>query len=312
MRNVKLLWGIIVVLFAALVLVSGAALFQGRTDRSTPPGHTSPADDDTVVATIGDRSIKLSELNANMYHRYGAELLNQMLDRQAIQYEADELGMRVERAEIEQELKRMQQGYESEEQFYRAMKEQVGLSKSELSEDVYYKLLLERIATRGITVSDQELDAYIKAHPEEFRSRVQLHLRQIVNQTQEQANRTIELLRGGKDFAQLARDRSIDTATAGEGGDLGWVDEDDPFVPAPVMKAALKLKAGEYSDPVATDEGFVVVKLQERKEQSKGDAGQLRDALRKQLALQKARPLKEVTQELRNKRHAVIVDAQLR
>ena len=73
-----------------------------------------------------------------------------MLDRDAIQMEADELGFKLTRADIDDELKRMQQGYESEELFYKSMKEQVGMSELELRQDVNYKLLLERIATKDI------------------------------------------------------------------------------------------------------------------------------------------------------------------
>ena len=80
-----------------------------------------------------------------------------MLDRYAIQMEADELGFKLTRADIDDELKRMQQGYESEELFYKSMKEQVGMSEPELRQDVNYKLLLERIATKDIHVTDEEI-----------------------------------------------------------------------------------------------------------------------------------------------------------
>ena len=48
---------------------------------------------DKVVAQIGDIEIKQSELADNLYTTHGAELINQMLDRDAIQMEADELGL---------------------------------------------------------------------------------------------------------------------------------------------------------------------------------------------------------------------------
>ncbi|WP_135555213.1 peptidylprolyl isomerase [Paenibacillus cymbidii] len=320
MRTVKVLWGVVVLLSAALLIV---CLYSFGPQRGGKPGLAQPSptpgasgqvkpDDDPVVAKIGSRTIKRSELSASLFERHGAELLSQMLDRAAIQMEADTLAIKATQPEIAAELKRMQQGYDSEEQFYQSMKDQVGLTKSELAEDVYFKLLLERIATRNVTVTEGEVDEYIQKHPEEFRSHVQLHLLQIVGATLEQANRTLDLLRSGQDFAKLARDRSIDTATAGDGGDLGWVEENDPFLPPPVMKAASKLKTGEVSAPVQTENGFVVIKLVDRKETSKGDAAQLRDALRSQLALQKAPPLRDLTAGLRSKYGATISDDQLK
>ena len=41
----------------------------------------------------------------------------------------------------------MQQGYESEQQFYESMKSQLGMSEQEIKEDVSNKLLLEKLAT---------------------------------------------------------------------------------------------------------------------------------------------------------------------
>ena len=64
---------------------------------------------------------------------------------------------------------------------------------------------------------------------------------------------------GGEDFAAVARDTSIDAATAGNGGDLGWFARDE--VPKPLADAAFALKPGEVSQPVETDFGWHVVKV---------------------------------------------------
>lgn len=318
MRNVKLLWGAVVFLLVVTVGLTGIVARMLGTPRAegetVKQGEIKEPEkkEDRVLARIGDREIKESDLTQNLINRHGAELLNQMLDREAIQQKADKIGLKLEREELDREIKRMQQGYDNEEQFYTAMKEQIGLSKEDLREDVYYKLLLEKIATNGIQVSDQEVDAFMKAHPEEFRNIVQYRFQQIVSETLEQANKTIELAKGGRDFAALAKERSLDTATANDGGDMGWIDENDPFVAASILKAVQSLKVGEISKPISFTGGYAVVKLNERKEMNKGNQQEIRESLRKQLALQKAKPLKEVTQELRDERNAVILDAELR
>ena len=58
------------------------------------------------------------ELQTALERHYGAELLGQMLDREVIRLEGNETGTSIGSAEINRELKRMQQGYESEQQFY--------------------------------------------------------------------------------------------------------------------------------------------------------------------------------------------------
>lgn len=318
MRNVKLLWGAVVFLLVLTVGLTGIVarmLGTPRTDGEAVKQEEikePEKKENRVLARIGDREIRESDLTHNLMDRYGAELLNQMIDREAIQQKADKMGLKLEREELDRELERMQQGYDSEEQFYIAMKEQIGLSKEDLREDVYYKLLLEKIATSGIVVSDKEVDSFIQAHPEEFRSVVQYRFQLIISQTLEQANKTIELAKNGRDFATLAKERSLDTTTAADGGDMGWVEENDPFVAASIMKALQTLKAGEVSKPIAITGGYAVIKLNERKETSKGKQEEMRESLRKQLALQKAKPLKEVTEELRKERNAVILDAELR
>lgn len=314
MRNMKLLWGLIgfqLIVIAAL----GFEAIRLTRDRAVDPVHPLPMPSEQgemVVAKIGDTEIKSSELQQHLLHKYGAELINEMLDREAVRLEAEEAGIKVQREEVDRELKRMQQGYENEAQFYDSMKTQLGLEKEEIREDVFYRLLSEKIATRGIKISEQDIDAYMKAHPEEFGKIRQLHIQKILNDSKEQALRTIDLYKSGRDFAQLAKERSLDTATAGDGGDLGWVEEGDPFVPAEIMKAAKALKVGEISVPIETADGYVVVRLKDRKEATRGSEVEMRDAVRKQLSLQIAPPLSEIVKNLRAKRNAVILDPQLK
>lgn len=306
MRNVKLLWGIAAVLAAAVLVLALLLVRLAGREQSGPAGVDPDADH--VVARIGSREFKMEVLREQLVEKHGAELLKQLLDREALQMEAEHQGLKISREEVDAELKRMQQGYDSEEQFYESMASQVGLSKAELREDVYYKLLLERIATANIKVGDLEVDAYIKQHPEEFQLVSMLRIQIIVNGTADQAKRTIELFKSGKEFAQLAKERSLDTATAADGGDLGWVEDNDPFIPQEILKAARKLKVGDIAGPIQTEGGFAVILLKDKKEQSKGTSEEIKQAVRKMLALQKAPPMQDIVQSLRDKYKAVIVD----
>jgi foldase protein PrsA len=313
MKNLKVLRATVGLLL--VVVLAETALFGYRevVHRTAPQTVVQAPKEkpDPVVAQIGDISIKHSELAANLYAAHGAELLNQMLDREAIQMEAEEIGLKLTRDDINQELKRMQQGYDSVNQFYKSMKEQVGMSEAELREDVNYKLLLEGIATKDIVVSDDEIKAYMNEHIDEFKNTVQLHLEQIEVGNMKEALIVLDLLNKGEDFEKVAKDTSTDTATASDGGDLGWVEEDDPFVPAPIMQAVKALKISEISGPIAVDGKYYIIHLLDRKENSKGTPEEIKAGLRKQLALQKALPLKELTQSLRKKRKATILDSQL-
>ncbi|TMV44303.1 peptidylprolyl isomerase [Paenibacillus mesophilus] len=316
MRSVKLLWGATSLLLAAvLVLTVLLVRSEGKLAKTNEPvpDPAEPGDRQAqAVAVIGGRSITYEQLQQRLADKYGAELLNVLLDREAIRQEAEELKITVSRDEMDVELKRMQEGYESEERFYKSMKEQLGLSKSELSEDVYYKLLLERIAIRGIQVSEAEVAAYIKEHPEEFKSYVQFHLFKIEVKTKEEAAQVIKDLQNGAVFSSLAQKLSIDAASAKKGGDLGWVEERDPFLPPSIMEAARSMKQDEISKPIQLKASFAVIQLKEKKEIKKTVDEQKKAFIRKELALQRAVPLKELVKSMREKRHAEILDPELR
>ena len=53
------------------------------------------------------------------------------------------------------------------------------MSELELRQDVNYKLLLERIATKDIHVTNEEIKLIRREHSEEFKNTVQLHIEQI-------------------------------------------------------------------------------------------------------------------------------------
>jgi parvulin-like peptidyl-prolyl isomerase len=63
----------------------------------------------------------------------------------------------------------------------------------------------------------------------------------------------------GTDFAAVARSMSEDDATKSKGGDLDWINADSGRPPE-VVATALQLKKGQVSAPIATDDGYVVLK----------------------------------------------------
>lgn len=77
------------------------------------------------------------------------------------------------------------------------------------------------------------------------------------------AQQIAERARGGEDFAKLVAEYSQDQGSAQTGGDVGWVNEATNFVPE-FKAAALKLDAGEVSDPVKSQFGYHIIKASEK------------------------------------------------
>lgn len=85
--------------------------------------------------------------------------------------------------------------------------------------------------------------------------------RHILVETEDEAKAIATRVKGGEDFAKVAGEVSKDPGSGKEGGDLGWFTK-DRMVPE-FSEAAFKLKPGEISDPVKSQFGWHVIKLEE-------------------------------------------------
>lgn len=100
---------------------------------------------------------------------------------------------------------------------------------------------------------------FLKSNPPQE----EVHARHILVADEKKAKEVIEKLKKGEDFAALAKANSSD-GSANEGGDLGFFTK-DMMVPE-FADAAFLLKAGEFTqEPVKTQFGFHVIKLEQRR-----------------------------------------------
>jgi Parvulin-like peptidyl-prolyl isomerase len=259
-----------------------------------------------VAATVGGIPITATELAAQLKRQYGDNVLRTMMVHKAIDLEAQAQQLSLSSEEEDRELAVMMDGYDSEEVFYEVMKDQLGLTKSDVQEDVKYRLLLEKIAILTVELSEEEIQNYIISHPEQFADRLRLHLQWIVTDSKKEANEVLAELTAGGSFEQLALAYSQDANTSDSGGDLGLIDSDDPFYDSGMLEEASRLQTGETTGPVKLPEGYAVIRLLER-QKTEGLTGHvLYDTARKELALSKAKPLNEIEDNLLEKYNAEI------
>lgn len=105
--------------------------------------------------------------------------------------------------------------------------------------------------------SDDEVTAYLAAHPEMDTDKIQ----------RAKAEEVLKRVRAGEDFATLAKEFSTDPGSKDKGGDLGWFGTGQMI--AEFEKAAFALKPGEVSDVVQSPYGFHIIKVEERKTETK-------------------------------------------
>ena len=99
-------------------------------------------------------------------------------------------------------------------------------------------------------------EAAAKMKPQE-----EIHARHILVPTEDEAKAALKRVQGGEDFAKVADELSKDPS--GNGGDLGWFTK-DKMVPE-FGNAAFKLEKGQISDPVHTQFGWHIIKLEDKR-----------------------------------------------
>lgn len=121
--------------------------------------------------------------------------------------------------------------------------------------DAMIKQYLEKNKVTDAEVQT-EYDTQVAGMPREYKAS------HILVKTKDEADALLAKIKGGADFAEIAKKSSIDPGSAKNGGDLGW------FSPSSMVKefgeAVAKLEKGKVTDqPVQSQFGFHIIKLED-------------------------------------------------
>jgi peptidyl-prolyl cis-trans isomerase C len=101
-------------------------------------------------------------------------------------------------------------------------------------------------------------DTVTKLPPE-----TELHARHILVEDEATAKQVAERAKKGEDFVALSKEFSKDPGSATDGGDLGWFTKDKMV--KEFSDAAFKLDPGQISDPVKSQFGWHIIKVEEKR-----------------------------------------------
>ena len=235
-----------------------------------------------LVAKTDDKSITANEVYDAMLEKYGAENFVELLDTAIFNkmYKStddEEEYVKSQIKDIKDSAKQNKMEYEEMIEYYgfedeKAMKEYLilnyrrdkavnnyiskNLKDSEIKEyydsDIYGDIRAKHILI-GVTTSDKDTDKEKEEKDKKAKAT---------------AEEVIKKLKDGEKFEELAKKYSTDTATAKNGGDLGFFSHGDMVTE--FDKAAYALKKGEYTkEPIKTTYGYHIILKVDEKEKPK-------------------------------------------
>ena len=157
----------------------------------------------------------------------------------------------------------------------------------------------------GDAVTDADAKKIFDDKIGQLKPEQEVRARHILVETEAEAKEIAERVKKGEDFAALAKEKSKDSGA--EGGDLGFFSRGQML--KPFEDAAFALDVGALSDPVQTQFGWHVIKLEEKRDRPLPSFDQVKIAIRSQLVQQKAQ---EVVSGLRDSAKIEVVDPELK
>lgn len=231
-----------------------------------------------VVAVVNGHRIRKEDLYQAMYGRAGSASLDQLIVAVLVEQEARKVGVSVSDAEIDAEIQKfIDEEYGSEELFHATL-QYYGMTREAFEREWRTYLTAKKVLEPTVSVTDEEIRSYFDEHREELNQKESVELRHIVTATRDEAVGVLDELRSGADFAELARQKSTDLASAESGGYVGKVYRGE--LPPDIESVVFGLEAGEFSEPVETYGGFAVFKVTEKTEAREVTLEEVKDKVR--------------------------------
>jgi len=251
-----------------------------------------------VIARLGDKVITQKDVEKEMSERRSQYpvrnipgmpedeklkqerfVVNRYLERLIILDEAKQKGLDVTNAEIQEKVDMIKSRFPDEKTFEMVLSRQKATVKDledRIRETMTIARVMDSITPTTPTVTVEEIKKFYDDNPTRFKKNEEVRASHILVKVdkgaseaeKKEAREKIEDIRKrlekGEDFAKLAEEYSDCPSGKRSGGDLDWFGR-GRMVPA-FEKAAFSLEKGKISDIVATDFGFHIIKVTEKKE----------------------------------------------
>jgi peptidyl-prolyl cis-trans isomerase SurA len=276
------------IVFGTVLLASPALMLAQNSVPQSPYGGTTVED---IIARVNDQIISRSDYDRAMAEvdqearQRGAttlqevsashkDLLRNLIDQQLWLSRGKELGITGD-TELIKRLDEIRKQYHLDtiEDLEKAAKEQ-GVSYEDFKANIRNGIITQDVMRQEvgaqIRFTPGEAERYYEQHKQDYAQPESVRLSEILISTgtagdaaklaaaKAKADDLVARLRAGGDFTQLAKSFS-DGPTAAEGGELGQYQPG--ALPKVLEDKTFPLKAGEFTDPILTRQGYVILKV---------------------------------------------------
>ena len=133
-----------------------------------------------------------------------------------------------------------------------------------LREKAMMETYLDKVGKAGVT--DEAVQKVYDETIKDIKPEEEVHARHVLLETEEDAKKVAEQIKGGEDFGKLAKEMSKDPGSGAEGGDLGFFTKEQ-MVPE-FAEAAFKMNAGDVSGPIKSQYGWHIIKVEEKRQRA--------------------------------------------
>jgi foldase protein PrsA len=269
-RRAGVIVGLAVLGVAGMLLGAGC----GDSGSSLPSGVVARVGDAPITTAELDKTIEQSRAQATAqgqtlpeagqdgYDDLRRQALDSLVRQKVVELEAKDCGTpcKVTEADISNELARIKSvNFQNSQKKFDTFLQQRKISATDARDIVRSQLQQQKLydhVTRGVRFTAADAQQYYDQNPSQFKVPAGRDVKHILVATKAEADR-IRAEVTPENFAQLAKQNSIDTGSAKNGGDLGQA-QPGQFVPE-FDKVAFKLKNGEISQPVKTQFGWHII-----------------------------------------------------
>lgn len=281
---------------------------------------------DRIVAVVNDEIITLSELNSSLkpyaekirslgyppekeqelIFRVRKDMLDRLINQKIEDQEIKRSNIKISEEQIDQTIERIKEtNYLTDEQLRKALASD-GLTYEGYRKQIKDQILRTRLVNlkvkSKVVITKEDVKAYYEKHIQEYAGKAKYHLRHIIMKVplfsstkkkleiKAKMDEILEKLKAGESFETLAAKYS-ESPSATDGGNLGEFEFDS--LSQQLQKAIEKIKPGEFTPVLDTDQGYQIFFLEE-------------------ILRAKGRTLEEVTPEIENKLRDENIDKKYR